>query len=139
VVAKVAYLFVRDRDERGHLDLARFLAHIGDVLLQAVSASDRHWRVKYIAHAAGRDVYPLELRNEAEGNFDMVPDELVRLVGIQDQFIGDLHVVEDSTGLEFGLFDSTFLFVRGPQSLCEAVIEPFEEVELGHGPIESPW
>lgn len=85
-----------------------------------------------ITHARGYGIEVCELEDSLSGkkSVEVEPDRLVRIARDKTQWFYDLHCIDDSVPLLFGLQDSTALYVRGREALCREVSAVFDKVTI---------
>lgn len=123
-----------DQDRPGYLiPLAR--------LLQAIERTDSEglrgrWRLFPGAYAGyGEDLVALEESLDEHGT-SFAGEALFPLLLGGTQYFYDARMAKADGSLELGIFDTTYLFLRGPDELVSQIARMFDHVEFV-GSIES--
>lgn len=99
------------------------LAHVESDLIS------REWRISHMDYGHGERVCALEDEVEEKGSVVLSGQALMSLPeGDDDEWFEDIDVEVESLALRFGRFDSSFLYVEGPEALVRAVAAHFTNV-----------
>lgn len=87
------------------------------------------WRILKGAHGYGERVCEIEdsLANIAFVTVD--GESLLHLLAEEEQFFDNARITVLSSGLEFGIHDSTFLYVKGDSTLLDEVAARFRDTD----------
>lgn len=87
----------------------------------------RVWMVQS-ARGYGLDVCLLEDSLDAQNPFPIPASDLLRISKDQGQWFYDLRCADPSLGVEFGMIDSSALFIGGNDAIAARVSRAFENV-----------
>ncbi|MPZ97888.1 MAG: hypothetical protein GEU80_00900 [Dehalococcoidia bacterium] len=88
------------------------------------------WLVEQGAYGRGEAVTAIEDALESADNFQTDLEAVFRTLIAGDDEFYNVELRQVAGTISLGIFDSTFLFVRGPRSFVDEVARSFSEVEF---------
>lgn len=87
----------------------------------------------------GLDVCRLDDDTTAHSSVPVSISDLLGIARDPDQFFEDIRCTDPASGLVFGIFDSTAMFVDGAKGLVEGVVRGFDKVTPREPSAQDGW
>lgn len=121
-------ILIHDRVDAGQqLPLTALLKRVLDFI--PAHEPTKTWRILN-ASGYGQGVCQLEDEVDRDGHLEMNCSKLILISEDPNQWFYDLHVLDDELGIEFGLFDSSYLFLGGNEDIGRELASTFQKVTL---------
>lgn len=123
-------LRIHDERSQGSNILISFSTLLSCLVKLFPNILEGQWEIFQKAYGYGENVCKIEERLESENTMTINSEELFPNLLAGDEYFNNVRMKKIHTNIEIGVFDSTFLYMRGSRRELEKVGECFKKTEI---------